>query len=510
MNKNKSIVKNSIFLYIRMFLMMAIGFYTTRVLLEALGVEDLGIYNVVGSLILIFDFVSSGLSNSTQRFINIGLGTNDKDKTRQYFSQCFLLHVFFAFIIIVIAETVGLWIVYHRLQIPADRFSTAIIVYHISVFSVLVRFVKICFDSDIIAREQMSFYAYVSILEGIGKLAICYGVIYSSFDRLITYAILLLLVNFFILACNICFCLYHYPETHVKWHYNKQIFKQLTKFIGVNSFGVLSWALGHQGVDIILNLFFGPIVNGAKGLAATVDRVIKQFGTNIDLAVRPRITKLYAQNQLEEMMDLAMKSSKFIYYVIIIVSLPFLFYTEPILSLWLKNVPPYTCVFVKIMMFQSMAEVLGLSFNDVSLATGKIRNIQIYGRFITLSALPVSYIILKYIPNPYIPQIIMAILSLAYTFYMVYDMNKLLHFGMMKYACKVLFPVSVVTSCVFVACLYVIKSFCTTDIFVSFVQLCFMEILTVLIIFLLGTEKSEKTYIFSVVRNKFCKTKSIY
>ena len=491
------------FLYIRMFLMMAIGFYTTRVLLEALGVEDLGIYNVVGSLVVVFDFVSSSLSNSTQRFINIGLGTNDKDKTRQYFSQSFFLHVFLALIIIIVAETIGLWFVYHKLLIPEERFTAAVIVYQIAILSLFIRFIKICFDSDIIAREQMSFYAYISIIEGIGKLVICYAVISSSFDKLVTYAVLLLFVNILVVTCNVLFCYFHFHETHIKWYSDKLVYKQLTNFIGVNSFGVVSWALGHQGVDIILNIFFGPTVNGAKGLASTVDRVVKQFGTNIDLAVRPQITKFYAQNRLDEMISLAMKSSKYIFYVILLISVPLLFQTEAILSVWLKEVPIYTTVFVQIMMFQSIAEVLGLSINNVSLATGRIKNIQIYGRFITLSALPFSYLVLKLIPNPYIPQIIMAFLSLAYILFMIYDMNKLLHFGLGNYTSKVLLPVAKVTVLVFLGCEFITKLFLIDGLLYTIAQLLLMEFLAIVIVFLIGIEKTDKKYIKKVILNKF-------
>lgn len=439
---NKRIVKNSAFLYIRMLLLMGIGFYTVRIILEALGVEDLGIYNVVGSLVAIFDFISSGLTNATQRYINIGLGKGDIRLTRQYFSQSLLVHIGFALLIMLLSETVGLWFVYNKLVIPPERFEAAVIVFHFSVISVVLRFVKICYESDVIARENMSIYAYLSVFEGVFKLLICYAVINNhTFDKLIYYGFLLLLVNVFITLFNVVYCSIKYPETHWRFYRDRDVYRQLFSFVGINSFGVISWAIGKQGLNVLLNLFCGTAVNGAKGIASTLDRAISQFGSNIDIAVRPQITKLYAQDKPRQMIELAMRSTKYIFFVELLVSIPFLFQTKNILAIWLKEVPPYTVMFVQLLALETLCNVLGCGFNTVSLAMKKIKETQVYGRLLTLSILPLSYLALRLTSNPVLPMIISVMLSLAYSEFLVYTVNRHVYFGLRYYLRIVAWPI---------------------------------------------------------------------
>lgn len=503
-NNNKKIVKNTGFLYVRMLFLMAIGFFTSRKILEALGVEDLGIYNVVGSLIVMFDFVSSGLSNATQRYLNIGLGRNDLEKTRQYFSQSLVIHLIFALIIVLIAETLGIWFIKNKLIIPIERLEAAIMIMHFSAVSIVFRFVKTCYESDIIARESMSIYAYLSILEGLGKLAICYLVIYNTLtDKLVLYGFLILLINVSITLFNVIYCRFKFKETSIRFYFDKNGYKELLSFIGVNSFGVISWALGKQGVNVVINMFFGPAVNGARGLAMQLDSIITQFATNINVAVRPQLTKLYAQDKLDEMMILAHKATKYIFFIAFIISIPFLFHTEDILSVWLKEVPPYTVLFVQILIFEVLGNILGNTYNSVSMSIGKIKNIQVYGRLITLIGLPMSYIMLNFYKNPYLPTIIMMILTFLYSMFIVWDINKYLHFGMKAYWCYVLFPlVKVVFFSIF-------GSWCLDRLFVvddslllSIVLAIIQCILSIFLICFVGLDKEELKCIVGLIKNR--------
>lgn len=503
-SNNKRILKNSALLYIRMLLLMGIGFYTVRVILEALGVEDLGIYNVVGSLVAIFDFVSSGLTNSTQRYINIGLGKNDIQLTKQYFSQSLTLHFILALSIVILSETIGLWFVYNKLVIPPDRFKAAVIIFHFSVITLFLRLIKVCFESDIIAREKMSIYAYLSVFEGVAKLLICYAVINNqTFDKLIFYGFLLLMINISITLINILYCLIKYPETHFKWYNDKNIYKQLFSFVGLNSFGVISWAIGKQGLNIVLNIFCGPIVNGAKGIASNLDRVVSQFGTNIDLAVRPQITKLYAQKETDRMIVLAIKSTKYMFFIEMLVSIPFLFQTTNILSLWLKEVPPYTAMFVRFMIVESLCNILGSGFNTMILASGRIKSTQLYGRLITLSVLPLSYIALKITPTPIWPMLISAILTLIYSIFLVYTANRYMHFGLYKYLQTMIKPTCKVLIITYLGC-WIINDYFSFNtplvecIVYTFILCCYAAI----VIFCVGIEKSDKKYIISIIKNK--------
>lgn len=504
-HNNKRIVKNSLFLYIRMILLMGISFFTVRIILEALGVEDLGIYNVVGSLIAIFDFVSSGLTNASQRFINIGLGKNDIDLTRQYFSQSLVIHVALALFVALLAETIGLWFVYNKLVIPSDRFQAAIFIYHISVIALVLRLIKICFESDIIAREKMSVYAYLSIFEGIAKLLICYAVIAETkFDKLVFYGSMLLLVNFLITAFNVVYCLAKYPETHFHIYNDRKVYRNLLSFVGQNSFGVIAWAIGKQGLNVVLNLFCGPVVNGAKGIASNLDRVVSQFGSNIDISVRPQITKLYAQNRQVEMVSMAMKSTKYIYFMELLVSVPFLFQTENILAIWLKEVPEYTCMFVQLLVLETLFSVLGSGFNTLSLALGKLKSTQVYGRFITLAILPLSYVILKLNPNPFYPMLISVTASLAYSIYLVYIANKYLSFGWGMYLKKIANPVVLVTALVMIGCFFFndivpIEGKWASAIFYSLLLCSYSAI----VIILLGLEKADVNRALKFMKKKF-------
>lgn len=487
-----------------MILVMGIGFFTTRKILEALGVVDLGIYNVVGSLIMMFDFISSGLSNSTQRYINIGLGKNDLKLTNQYFSHSFFVHVFFALVIAMIAEPVGLWIIHNKLIIPSDRLHAAVIVFHLSIVSLIVRLIKICFESNVIAREQMSIYAYLSLIEGIAKLLICYAIIHNStFDKLIYYAVLLLTINVVVTLFNMFYCLRKFPESRVRWAFEMGVFKQLLSFVGVNSFGVIAWALGKQGINVVMNMFFGPAINGAKGLASQLDRVITQFGTNVDIAIRPQITKLYAQNEIDEMLSLAMKATKYIYFIMLIIAVPVLFEMENLLSLWLGDVPPYTKVFAQVIIFDVMFSTTGAIFNDVSLATGKIKNIQVYGRMITLAGLPLSYVLLKLSPNPVIPVILCAVLSLAYMLFIVWEMNRHLHFGLWTYCKKALMPILGISFAVFSSC-YLLKTVYPLQktYFESFACGISYTLITIILILLLGVDGRDRAFIFEKIKKK--------
>lgn len=491
-----------------MLLLMGIGFYTVRVILEALGVEDLGIYNVVGSLVAIFDFISSGLTNSTQRYINIGLGKGDIKLTNQYFSQSLVIHIGFALFIALLSETIGLWFVYNKLVVPPERFEAAVIVFHFSVIALVLRLVKVCFESDIIARERMSIYAYLSVFEGVAKLLICYAVINNhTFDKLVYYGFLLLLVNLLITLFNVVYCLLKYPETHCRFYCDRNVYKQLLSFVGINSFGVISWAIGKQGLNIVLNMFCGPAVNGAKGIASNLDRVVSQFGSNIDVAVRPQITKLYAQNKTSQMTALAMKSTKYIFFVEVLVSIPFLYQTHNILSIWLKEVPPYTVMFVQLMVIESMFNVLGSGFNTLSLALGKIKDTQIYGRLITLSVLPLSYLVLHITQKPFLPMLISVGLTLAYSLFLVYITNKYLHFGLRYYLQTMAWPIFRVIMFVYVGC-YILNCIITIDNkWIACISCTIISCLyAAIIMFLVGIEKKDKIKILDRVKNKMLHT----
>ncbi|WP_353720817.1 multidrug transporter [Dyadobacter sp. 676] len=436
------IAKNTLFLYVRMFLLMFIGLYTSRVVLEVLGVEDLGIYNVVGSVVMMLEFVSSSLTNSSQRYLNIGLGKNDLALTNRYFSQSVGLHFLLSLFIVLLLETVGLWMFNNKLVIPADRREAAFWVYQLSTLAAFIKINQICFQSVVVARESMSVYAYLSIFEGVAKLGIVYLIgANAPFDKLAYYGFLLVVIQLVVFLTHMVYCYRKYPESHYKFFWDNALFKEMAGFVSVNAFGYISWAIGVQGINVVLNLFFGPTVNAARGLASTAGRFINQFVNNIYLAIKPQIIQSYAKGETESMVMLAEKSTVYVFYLVLFVSLPILFETSFILQFWLKEVPEYTKLFTELTLIQSYFWMLPIPYSQIATATGRIRNIQLYGRIFTLLALPVSYAILLVVRNPYYPVFVIITMDAFFWLYTIYDVDKQLNIKFDRYVRNVILPV---------------------------------------------------------------------
>lgn len=436
------IAKNTLFLYVRMFLLMFIGLYTSRVVLEVLGVEDLGIYNVVGSVVMMLEFVSSSLTNSSQRYLNIGLGKKDMGLTNRYFSQSVGLHFLLSLLIVLLLETVGLWLFNNKLVIPADRREAAFWVYQLSTIAAFIKINQICFQSVIVARESMSVYAYLSIFEGISKLAIVYLIGENTpFDKLAYYGFLLVVIQLVVFLTHMVYCYVKYPESHYKFFWDNALFREMAGFVSVNAFGYISWAIGVQGINVVLNLFFGPTVNAARGLASTAGRFINQFVNNIYLAIKPQIIQSYAKGDTESMVMLAEKSTVYVFYLVLFVSLPILFETSFILQFWLKDVPEYTKLFTELTLIQSYFWMLPIPYSQIATATGRIKNIQLYGRIFTLLALPISYLILLAVKNPYYPIFVIIAMDAFFWLYTIYDVDRQLNIRFSRYVKNVILPI---------------------------------------------------------------------
>ena len=377
-SKTKLIFKNTIFLYFRTFFLIFIGLYTSRVVLDLLGVEDLGIYNVVASVVLMLEFVSSSLTNASQRYFNIGLGKNDFDLTNKYFSQSVGVHFFISLVVIILLETIGLWLLENKLEIPEDRTFASFWVYQMAIISVILKINQVSFQSLILARENMSLYAYLSVFEGVSKLLIVFLLGFYDYDRLIFYAFLLLCVELIVFICHVFYCRLKYSESNYKFYFDKSLFREMLSFVGLNIFGSISWSLGVQGINVLLNVFFGPTINGARALASTLGRYINQFINNVFMAIKPQLIKSYANGDSKVMLIMAEKSSVYIFYLVLIFVLPVLFDTKFVLDFWLKEVPPYTVGFAKIILTQSFFWMLAIPYSFITTATGKIKNIQLF------------------------------------------------------------------------------------------------------------------------------------
>lgn len=394
-DNNKRIAKNTLFLYFRMLFLMGISLYTSRVILNTLGVEDYGIYNVVGGIVAMFGFINGSMSSATQRYITFALGKGDKKRLQTVFSTTLQIHTLIAGIIVLLGETIGLWFLYNKMQIPVDRMDAAFWVLQSSIISAVIMIVSVPYNADIVAHEKMSAFAYISILEAVLKLAIVFILVVFAFDKLILFAILILAIQILIRFCYSIYCNKHFEETKYKHVWDKSLFMEMSGFAGWSLFGNLSAVLFGQGLNILLNVFFGPVVNAARGVAVQVQGAIQQFVGNFQMALNPQIMKTYAKGELSEMHKLMFRSSRFSFYLLFFLSLPVLFETKFILTVWLKTVPENTVVFLRIMICTSLIYTIANPLIIANQATGKVKVYQAVCGTILLMILPVSYVCLR-------------------------------------------------------------------------------------------------------------------
>ena len=400
LTSNKRIAKNTILLYVRMFFVMCIQLYTSRVVLQALGVEDYGIYNVVGGIVTMFAFLNAAMNSSTQRYITFYLGKGDKSELQEVFSNCMFIHAMLAVVIIVLSETVGLWFLYNKMVIPAERMDAAFWVFQMSIITTVVLIFSTPYNATIIAYEKMSAFAYISIFEVILKLLTAFILLFSKWDNLVLYAVLTVIAQLIVRFIYVHYCNRHFSITKIVYRFNKQLFRSMTSFIGWNVWGGLSNVLYSQGLNIMLNMFFGPVINAARGIAVQVQGVVQQFAFNLQTAINPQITKSYAIGELKSMHDLVYRCSRYTFFLLLIISLPIFLETSLLLNLWLTTVPEWTVSFTRIMLCIIMVDSVAAPLMTSSAATGNVKLYQTVIGGTMLLIVPVSYLFLKIGYNP--------------------------------------------------------------------------------------------------------------
>ncbi len=374
---NKRIAKNTIVLYVRMLLIMLVTLYTSRVVLEVLGIEDYGIYNVVGGVITLLSFLNSALNTATQRYMNYEMGKNNHDGLRKVFSMSFILFFIIALVVVVLSETIGLWFVKNYLVIPEPRMDAALWVFQFSVLTFIISLIGVPYNAAIIAHERMEVYAYVSIVEVVLKLALVYTLRIIDADKLILYAILMALVQILIFISYKIYCKRKFDECTVKWIWDKPLLKGLFSFSGWMLSGTITNVLSTQGVNVLINMFFGPTMNAARGIAMQVYGAVNSFVANFMTAVRPQICKSYAQGDMDYMYKLVFSSSRLSFFLLFILSLPLIFNTNQILSIWLKEVPKYSVIFTQLVLINLLVTAVYSSIAYVSQASGKVKHYQL-------------------------------------------------------------------------------------------------------------------------------------
>lgn len=503
-NNSKRIAKNTFYLYARMLFLMFITLFTSRVVLDKLGIEDFGIYNVVGGLAMMFTFFSSSLANVTQRFLNIELGRSDIKQASNIFNQHLLLYIILAICVIVFAEIIGLWFIYNKMVIPIERQFAAICVFQFTVISLCVTLIGIVFNSVIIAHENMKIYSYVSMFEGIVKLLVAYIISISVFDRLILYGLLLLLTAIAVQGYYAIYCFKKYEECNIHFIWDKKILKETSSLISWNMAGTAVYAINDSGINVLLNLFFGPIVNAARAISYQMNSAVNSFATSFFTAVRPQIFKSYSAGDYEYLLKLFYNSSRYSYYLLWLLCLPIMFSIDLILNIWLKEVPDYTNIFAIWILIYSLINVLNNPIWTIALAIGKLKKYIGIGSGIFLMIFPISYFALKIGSSPVCVFIIMCVIRFLYLIAVLIIIRQNINFSFKDYCINVVKPILAVT-CISLFMVWLIKGIYIHTIlsFIFFVILSWIIIL--LSIGLVGVSKSERVYIINICKTKIFK-----
>lgn len=392
---NSTILKNTILLYVRMAVMLAIGLYTSRVLLATLGFEDFGLYNVVGGVIVLTNVLTVSVSSAGVRFLTYYLGRDNSDNLKEIFGNLLTVYAILALIVLLLGETIGIWLVTEKLVIPEGRLVASMWVYQLSIIAAIINVISLPYNSVIIAHERMSAFAYITFLDAILKLLIVYITLVSPFDKLIAYAVLVLLIQIFDRIMYGVYCARNFSEVNVRPLVNLKLIKRITSYSLWATIGGIGYMGYTQGLNILLNMFFGPVVNAARALSVQVETKTRSFSENFQLAVKPQIIKNYAINNLERVRQLVVLSSKFSFYLILLIALPISFEINQILSWWLVDVPNWTGAFVKITFCITGIRILADPLFQVIHAEGNIRNFQIVEGGILILILPICYVLLK-------------------------------------------------------------------------------------------------------------------
>ena len=500
-NTTKQIAINTLMLYLREILIMIVSLYSFRVILNTLGAEDYGIYNVVAGVVTMFSFLSSSMATASQRYFSFALGQNDSEQLKKYFSMSFTIYCLIALIVLILAETLGLWFVTHKLVIPVERQTAAFWIYQASIFSMICTILTAPFMASIIAHEDMNIYAYVSIIEVVLKLEIVFLLPLFAIDKLIFYGLLLAGVVFINTAIYRTICVKKYVECKFSFFWEKTMFKELVSYTGWNMFGSAVGVFKNQIVNIILNQFFNPIVNAARGIAAQVNSAVNSFAQNFSTAVRPQIIKNYASGEKEKMLQLMFRSCKATFLLMFVFALPLILEMPYVLKLWLKNVPEYAVLFTILALVDALIDTISYPLMAAAQATGKIKLYQaVVGGVLLLNA-PIAFVVLTFGAAPY--SVFIVSISITFIAFIVrlFILKRLIDFSFWQFIGKVFLPV---VFCALIS--FVIPYFVRNMLNTSFIRLCVTVIVSVICVALSGyfvaLSKNEKQWIVGIVKSK--------
>lgn len=497
---SKRIAKNTLMLYARMLLLMVISLYTSRVILHALGVIDYGVYNVVGGFVGMFSVVSHSVSASISRFLTFELGRKENSRLSEVFAAAITIQLFISAIIVVLAETVGLWFLTNKMVIPPERMTAAYWVFHLSVATFALTLATMPYRAVIIAHERMSAFAYITIVDGVMKLVIAFAIQASPVDRLVFYAILMALVTVMLRAVYGWYCSRHFKECVYRLSHDRRLIGEMFSFAGWNYIGATAAVLRDQGGNVVINLFAGPAVNAARGVSMSVNRAVRGFVSNFMTALNPQITKSYASGDYDYMMRLLYQGARLSFYMLLLLSLPILLNTHYVLDLWLKRVPDHSVLFTQLVLVFTMSESISHPLITAQLATGRIRDYQLVVGGLNMLNLPVSYVLLRMGCIPETVMVVAIVISQICFLARIYMLRGMIHLRAGEYLRRVWLNVVVVSLLSLLVPLLVVRLLPGE----SFVRFLLVSVVCVactsLVIYFVGCSDDERTFVKNKTR----------
>lgn len=442
---NKRIAKNSIFLSVRMLFVLGISLYTTRAVLQILGVVDFGVYNVVCGFVSLFTFINTSMSNGIQRFYNIELGKNGIEGANRVYCISVQIQLLLAIIVVILTETIGLWYLYNKMVIPEDRMFAAGWIFQLSMLTFFFSIMRSPYNAAITAHEKMDFYAIVSIIEAIMKLGIVFMIPHLKGDQLIWYGVLMAGITLLSFTATYFYCRINFAEIRLRYYSNKQLFRSMLSFSGWNLFGSFSGIMKEQGINLVINLFFGPVVNAARGVAAQVNNGIQGFVGNILTPVRPQVMQSYARGEINRTLNLTYSVSKFSSCFFLMMAIPASLEIDYVLRLWLgNNVPEHTNLFTILVLMTTLVNILNGATSTVVHATGVMKDYQLWGSIIGIASVPVAYIILQFNQMPELALVTVLVCTIIGHIIGLFIVRKLVGMSIRIYIQKVLWPIFLV------------------------------------------------------------------
>lgn len=499
---NKRIAMNTVVLYVRMIFVLLVALYTSRVLLDVLGVEDYGVYNVVGGVVTMLGFFNGAMVSSTQRFFSFAIGQGDIDQLNKNYSTILLIQGGLCLLVILLAETIGLWFVRTYLVIPPDRLVAALWVYHFAIFSFVVSMLQVPYTALLITHERMTPYAYISIGDVGLRLLTVIVLPYVPADKLKVYAILLFVVALITFSVYIIYCKQKFTLVRLIKHRDKGLFRVLLSYMGWNLWGNSAAVILNQGINILLNIFFGPVVNAARAIAYQVNGALTQLVTNFQLAMNPQIVKSYARGDMDYMHSLIYRGAKLSFFLMFVIALPVGLEADTLLGIWLKEVPAHTVLFTRLVLIQACIDSVSGPLMIAAQASGNIKKYQMYVGGLLILNLPVSYVALK-LGAPaeavFFVSIAVAIIALVTRLIII---SPLVSLSISSFSSKVIGPVVLSTGLALVISLMIARVINIHSIMFSALTMLMAFLVACIFSYLLGLSRQERSTINNFIRRR--------